>query len=307
MIAFLIILIVILLVCLIITNFIYFVAIDTSKDKSKIFDNQKGKIYVPVLDEEGKQIISKLKEVYVKSFDNLKLHAYEMKDDKNSNWIILVHGYCGDSKQMISYANKLYENNVNVLMIDLRGHGKSEGNYVSFGIVDRHDIITWTNYLNSKYENCVIGLYGISMGASAVMMSLGEALPKNVKYVIEDSGFASAHDILKYQFRKFYHIPSFPFLCFLNLKIKFKNKYSIYETNCENILKNNDVPILFIHGGEDEIVPTEMMKKLYDSNLGKKDKLIINKAYHTSSVFTEPHKYWNKVIGFINEYSSEGE
>lgn len=71
---------------------------------------------------------------------------------------------------MIPYAINLIKN-YNVLLINLRGHGKSEGNYVDFGVKSRFDILKWLDYININYNSPKIGLYGVSMGASSVMMT----------------------------------------------------------------------------------------------------------------------------------------
>ena len=121
---------------------------------------------------------------------NLKLHAYEINANPQYNvWVIVIHGYTGQGSGMTGFAQRFTARGYNVLMVDLRGHGKSEGNYVGMGIHDRLDIVDWINYLIEKDSERKIMLFGISMGAATTMMVTGENLPTNVKLAIEDCGY----------------------------------------------------------------------------------------------------------------------
>ena len=84
--------------------------------------------------------------VYINSFDNLKLHGYKIKNN-SSKWAITVHGYTNNAEYMSSYAYKYYTLGYNLLMPDLRGHGKSEGNYIGMGWHDRLDILKWIEFI----------------------------------------------------------------------------------------------------------------------------------------------------------------
>ena len=68
---------------------------------------------------------------------------------------------------------------------DARGHGDSEGSYIGMGWHDRLDLVAWAESLVAQDQNSLIVLYGVSMGAATVLMASGEALPPNVKAVVE--------------------------------------------------------------------------------------------------------------------------
>lgn len=143
---------------------------DHNGDKSR--DNEKW------LDKE-----SNYTENYIESSDGLKLHAYMVNQNENSDkWAIVVHGYGGSGKLMRAKAKYFYEMRYNVLIPDLRGHGKSEGEYIGMGWKDRLDIINWINFIIKGNSNSKIVLHGTSMGAATVLMASGEDLPSNVKY-----------------------------------------------------------------------------------------------------------------------------
>ena len=203
---------------------------------------------------------------------------------------------------MTKYAQKFYEKGYNVLLPDLRGHGKSEGDYIGMGWHDRYDIIDWANYLIKENTGNEIILYGVSMGAATVMMTAGEELPDNVKLAIEDCGYTSAWDILKYQLKEIYHLPVFPILYAANGSCKKNANYKLKEASAIKQVEKSNIPILFIHGDEDKFVPFEMLDKLYDAADCEKEKLVIEGAGHGESSTKDPELYWKTIDEFIDKY-----
>lgn len=240
----------------------------------------------------------------IKSFDKTILFSEYFFKKNSKKWAIALHGYGGNGKMMYSVAKKFYENGYNVILPDLRGHGISGGNYIGMGWHDRLDIICWIKEILKKDKNAEIILYGISMGASSILMCSGEKLDKNVKCIIADCGFTSAYDIFKYQIKNVFSLPPFPLLNIINLICKFKNKYSLKEASALNQVKKSNVPIFFIHGNKDTFVPFNMVFKLYENANCKKDLMIIDKAFHGVSSIIDEKKYWEEVFKFIENKGS---
>lgn len=240
--------------------------------------------------------------VYINSFDSLRLHSYEIKESNNNKWAITVHGYTANAEYMSSIAYKYYTLGYNLIVPDLRGHGKSEGHYIGMGWHDRLDIIKWIEYILNKDENAQILLHGISMGAATVMMVSGEELPKNVKVIIEDCGYTGAKEQLAYKLKNMFKLPSFPLLNICSIITKIKAKYFISEASAIDQIKKSKTPILFIHGDKDKFVPFYMLEELYNGCNAYKDKLIINNAGHAKCEKVDSDLYWDKVITFISKF-----
>ena len=241
-------------------------------------------------------------DVFINSFDNLKLHGYILKTENSDKWAITVHGYTNKAESMSAMAYKYHSLGYNILMPDLRGHGKSEGSYVGMGWHDRLDIIKWIDLIIRENKDSKILLHGISMGAGTVMMVSGEELPENVKVIIEDCGYTSAKEQLAYNLKTMFKLPSFPILNFCSLITKIKDNYFISEASAIKQLQKAKVPILFIHGDKDKFVPFYMLDKLYNTCSSKKDKLIIKDVGHAKSESLKSDLYWNKVEDFIKPY-----
>ena len=290
------------LIYLYIGKYFYNIAINPASDKSALGIGE-------MPEEERNQNIEWLKEnsknVNITSTNNrnLKLHAYMIQSNEISNiWTIVIHGYTKDGIEMKKYAEKFKERSHNVLLVDLRGAGLSEGNYIGFGWHDRLDIIDWINYLNAKYSNCKIILFGISMGAATVMMTTGESLPSNVKVAIEDCGYTSVYDIFANKIENVFHLPSRPVLSAANFVTKMKSRYTLYEASSLEQIKKSNIPTLFIHGNKDTFVPYNMLDILYNTANCPKEKLVIANAEHAESADVNPELYWKTIDNFLSMF-----
>jgi len=243
-------------------------------------------------------------DVYIDATNNgnLKLHGYELVNKNNSDiWAIVIHGYMGHGKGMTYYAKEFYNMGYNVLVVDLRGHGKSEGKYIGMGWHDRLDIMDWTDYLINKNSNCEIILHGISMGAATVMMATGENLPSNVKVAIEDCGYTSIWDEFEVRLKEMYGLPTFPVLNAADSICKTKAGYKFEEGSSVEQVKKSKTPTLFIHGDLDTFVPFEMLDKVYNAANCTKEKLVIEGAAHAEAASVNPELYWKTVKKFIEK------
>lgn len=241
---------------------------------------------------------------YIESYDKLQLHSYVVTQNSNK-WAIVVHGYGGSGKLMSDKSKYFYDMGYNVLIPDLRGHGKSEGDYIGMGWKDRLDIISWINFIIKENPNAEIVLHGTSMGAATVLMTSGENLPSNVKAIVADCAYTSAWDEFSYQLETYLKVPSYYILNVTNMVTKLKAGYSLKEASALESVKKATVPILFIHGDKDKFVPYSMMDKLYDATNSPKEKLTIDGGEHANSDLVSPFLYWLTLEDFLNQYVTQ--
>lgn len=241
---------------------------------------------------------SNYKEVYVKSFDKKKLHAYEIKNKLNT-WVIIVHGYTNSALEMLDVAYNFYKKGYSILLIDQRAHGKSDGVYSTHGFYERKDMLSWIDYINKKKKTKII-LYGISMGGTVIMRTVGENLPGNVICAIEDCGFISNYDQFYNQLKYLKFLPK-PIISSFNIFSSIFFGFNIYKFNPEEILMKGKVPFMFIHGSSDKLVPPKNAYDAYQLYKGKKKLLIIDEAKHMKSSIQDSKKYYNEIFNFIKE------
>lgn len=241
---------------------------------------------------------SNYKEVYIKSFDKKKLHAYEIKNKLNT-WVIIVHGYTNNALEMLDVAYNFYKKGYSILLIDQRAHGKSDGVYSTHGFYERKDMLSWIDYINKKKKTKII-LYGISMGGTVIMRTVGENLPDNVICAIEDCGFISNYDQFYNQLKYLKFLPK-PIISSFNIFSSIFFGFNIYKFKPEEILMNGKIPFMFIHGSSDKLVPPKNAYDAYQLYKGKKKLLIIDGAKHMKSSIQDSKKYYNEIFSFIKE------
>ena len=260
-----------------------------------------------VLDEETAQILDKL-ELHlpeeelkmIHSFDGTKLAGYFYHNSNANTMAIVIHGYGMTHEEMRGIADIYFnEFGYSVLLPDLRGHGASGGKYIGFGWHDRLDILQWIGYIrNMMGDEVPIVLHGISMGGATALMT-GEENPENVKCVISDCSYTSISDILAYRMKKEFRLSAFPLLHMVNIAVRIRGKYSIYDGDILAKLENCKIPVLYIHGGKDEYIPTNWVYSLYEKTKSKKELYICDGADHAKSVLVDPVTYFKRVKGFL--------
>ena len=238
------------------------------------------------------------------SFDGLKLKAHYFAGDASSHvYAILVHGYMATYCSMLPHAIHFAEKGYHLLLPEQRGHGISEGDYIGFGFHEHYDIQGYISMICERDPEAQIMLLGVSMGAATVMMTAGEFLPSQVKCIIEDCGYTSAWEQCKYNIRTKYHLSPFPILPLANLLMRAKHHYSFKEASPIKAVSKAVVPMLFIHGDQDDFVPFSMEQPLFDACSSQdKELLIIPGAEHAKSVIVNPTLYWDTVDAFVEKY-----
>lgn len=289
----------------VIGNYFYNLALNPKSDKSLVLDAPINKNEEVEENNENEQWLKAVgvKKETIKSEDGLNLKGYIVNKNNSNKWVILVHGYTGKAIQMSYQAERFYNMGFNVLFPDLRGHGESQGNYIAMGWDDRRDIISWVNYINEKYSNQQVILYGVSMGAATVMMASGENdLPSNVRAIIEDCGYTSIKEEFEYQLKTLFNLPSFPIINFASIVTKIKAGYFLEEGSALEQVRKSKTPIMFIHGNADTFVPYYMLDELYNSANCEKEKLIIQGATHAKASDIGGEIYWKAIEQFIIKY-----
>ena len=230
----------------------------------------------------------KLENVYILSRDGLYLHAFYLAADKPSDRIaIFHHGFTSHAVDNAAHAKFFHEQGYEVLLLDLRAHGESEGEYVGFGVLDRFDTLEWVRYVRERFgKNIKIVLHGTSMGGATVLMALGlPEIQETVSAVIADCAYTSPADVFSSVIQKDYHLPPSAIIRLTSARSRRVAGYSFDEYSTLDALKDNRVPVLFIHGKEDKFVPTWMSQMNYDFCPSKKRLLFVENAGHGSSVF----------------------
>lgn len=240
----------------------------------------------------------------IRSVDGLALKGVYLPAPAPSlKTVIIFHGYRGAAQMMAGFARFYHDElGCNVLLPDARGHGESQGGIIGMGWADRPDVLDWIREAEKRAGPGVkIALAGVSMGGAVVMMAAGEDLPSSVRCVIEDCGYDSVQNEFKHQLKRLYGLPSFPLLPAANLICKLRAGFTFGEASCVAQLKKARVPVLFIHGAEDDFVPPGMMQACFEACASPKRFWLAPGAGHGLAFQTQPEAYKRIVQQWLAE------
>ena len=217
----------------------------------------------------------------ITSFDGLTLRGKYYECKKGAPIELLFHGYQGNAERdLCGGVQRCFALGRNVILVDQRGSGESDGHVISFGINERKDCLRWIDFVLEKFgKEQEVMLGGISMGAATVLMAAGEKLPKNVLCVVGDCGYTSAKEIICKIAKEVGFPPKLAYP-FIKLGAKLFGKFNLEETSPIEAMQRCEVPVIFFHGDEDAFVPYEMSEKLYAACTSKKRFVTVKGAGH---------------------------
>jgi len=257
-----------------------------------------------VLDASKKLENKSLEVVQIESHDGLELVGHWYCPENPKRVIVAMHGWRSTWAQDFgTIAPFWFENDCAVLFAEQRGQGNSGGEYMGFGLLERYDCLNWINWVNERTEGYLpIYLGGVSMGASTVLMTAGLELPDTVKGIIADCGFTSPEAIGKHVVENKFRIPYSLHSAAVNDICENKMQAGPANYSCADALQNSKVPVLFIHGTDDDFVPVEMTYENYKACNAPKHLLIVPGAKHGMSYLVDQAAYEKEVMAFWNQY-----
>lgn len=302
----------VLLLCLGTSLVCFFLVFRSKKSKPMppdVYDIPPGKAY----QEHREQIVSWIKgarelpheQIQIKSFDGLRLVGYYYEYKKGAPMEIIFHGYRGNAERDVSGGIfRCHNLGRNVLIVDQRTAGKSEGRVITFGIRERRDCLAWIEYATERFgKDTDIIITGVSMGAATVVMAAACELPENVKAAVADCGYTSAREIIRRVIKKM-GLPVCVFYPFVRLGALLFGGFRLESDSPIDCVRRARIPIIFIHGDADNFVPTEMSVRMHAECVSKKELFIVKGAGHGLAYPVDMRGYENALRDFSFEDNS---
>lgn len=233
-----------------------------------------------------------------------KIHALYLPNlTPTDKTVVIAHGYHGNGQSMIAYAKIFQDLGFNILLPDNRAHGESAGEWINFGWLDRLDYRDWCLELVDRLGcDSEIILFGVSMGGAIVMMMSGEELPVQVQGIIEDCGYSTLHEQLAYRAKVEFKLPAFPVIPIASLINRALLGFGVNDVNSLQALQQNTRPIFFIHGADDQYVPTKMCYQNFDATSAPKEMWIVPNADHGEALAVNPNEYQHRIAEFLRRF-----
>lgn len=223
--------------------------------------------------------------------------------ENSHKWVLLLHGYTGWKEELYPIAYQYVQRGYHALIPDMRCSGESEGDFIGMGWTDRLDNMLWLEEILSRDPDAEIVIHGQSMGAACALMMSGEKLPSQVFAIISDCAYTDAYSMFAKQMKDWFGLPSFPLLDSTNLMLQLRGGYDLKDASALEAIKKTDLPVLIIHGEDDDMVPVEMAYELYDAAGGEKELLIVPGAGHAQAMDKTPELYYDTIFSFLSNVS----
>lgn len=223
-------------------------------------------------------------------------------EQETHKWAVLLHGYTGWKEAMNPIAYEYAQRGYHVLTPDMRCQGESEGDFIGMGWTDRLDNMIWIDYILRQDSQAQIVLQGQSMGASCALLMAEDELPENVTAIVSDCAFSDAYEMFGKQMKEWFHLPEFPLLPLANQMLQLRGGYDLHDAAPIQNIDRIEIPVLFIHGSDDVLIPAEMTEAMYSAASCEKELLIMEGAGHAQSQDKDPEKFYGTIFSFLDKH-----
>jgi uncharacterized protein len=242
-----------------------------------------------------------IEKLQLRSRDGLRLSAALMRAPGAQASVILLHGH-GASKEMTLPVAAMLFPQFNVLALDLRAHGESEGRVTSVGYLERLDVIAAAEELTRRVTG-PIGVVGVSMGASAAIFAAVES--PLLRAVVADSGFATLRGVIaRAAHLRGYPRPLTPFLAELTCRtIAYRQRYPVSAPDPARVVSQiAPRPLLVVHGERDTLCPVAEAQRLYASAGEPRELWVVPDQEHATAYHSVADEYGARLNAFFRRW-----
>ena len=239
--------------------------------------------------------------VEVRAADGAALRAWMFTPNAfNGSCVIVLHCIGGSRQDALGFARLLLDNRYSVLLPDLRAHGESGGELVTYGVLEASDVARWLDWLTGagKCER-VYGL-GESLGAGILLQSL--SIESRFRAVIAECPYASLEEVGRDRVAQFLPVPpsigriiDAPLIESAFLYVRVRYGIDASQAWPARAVRKSRTPILLIHGAADAKTPVRHSREIAAEN----PRIVlweVPHAGHTAAWAAEPVEFSRRVL-----------
>ncbi len=211
-------------------------------------------------------------------------------------FLILVHGYTLNLNGEMKYIPLYRRLGYNCIVYDQPGHGLNAAHPCTFGLKEAKCLMAVIKDTYERYgSNIYLGLTGESLGAATEITAL--KYKPDVKWIVNDCGFADIIPVEQDGLRGM-HLPAF-FVYLADLACRVVYHFNFVDRRPIESLKDNHVPICFIHGDADLFINCKHSVQMAEATAGYKELHLVPGAAHAKSINVDPAAYEAIVDKFV--------
>lgn len=235
--------------------------------------------------------------------DGFKLYG-EYFDFGGDKCVIILPGRCESLVYSYYFAEPYRKAGFNVLVVDTRCHGKSDGIYNTIGVKESGDVIAWSKLLHEQFGNKEVWYHGICIGtASAIFAITKNDCPEYVKGFVTEGCFVSFRETFKRHMIADKR-PLFPVLDLVMLHINRHTKTNVYRDKPITAIKKvpSEKRVLFLYGKQDIFSVPQKSQLLFNACAATDKKLVwFEKGGHSHLRINNTQDYDNAIINFFKD------
>lgn len=175
-------------------------------------------------------------------------------------WVLMLHEFGGSWRDSLAFSRIYAAHDCNIMLVDMRAHGESEGEWAGSGWLDRRDVIAWCSWIIARTgEEAQIIIHGVGMGATAALFAAEEEdFPIQVRAIVSDSAYTDVWNETALRLGKGFAKPQ-PMLDLYRIMLeKSKGGYDLDKGNVLPSIQSISTPLFIMHGEEDACTPPYM-------------------------------------------------
>ena len=220
-----------------------------------------------------------LEDVWFQSSDGTKLFGWYVEQAATSAVVLWCHGNAGNIINRLENLRELYRLGLSVFLFDYRGYGRSHGSPSEEGLyrdaVGAYDYLTRTRLIRPER----IVLFGRSLGAAVAAEVASQKLAAGL---ILESAFPSIEAVARF------HYGGLPVHWLLGAEFRLIDR-----------LPQLSLPKLIVHGDQDEIIPLELGRQVFEAAKPPKSFYVIKGADHNTTYYVGGEAYFLRFVEFV--------
>ncbi len=215
--------------------------------------------------------------------------------------LVLTHGITWSMYGMVKYARLFYKRGWNILLYDIRNHGRTGHQNTTFGFYEKYDLKAVVDWAFQRLgSGGMVATYGESLGAAITLQHA--AIDPRIAFAVSDCAYSDIRSLFAYRIKVEYHLPPFPMIPLANLFTRLTTGMSFNQVSPIRDVAGVETPIFFIHGQADNYIPPQMSVDMYNAKQkGYRKLYLAPNAGHAQSLPVNPEEYEAKIEEFLTD------